>query len=246
MPEPTKLNPVISPGQVSLETYTKLNNWIDDLYSSKREPELLIKRGKSDEEIKHTQEINDLMSTWARNNLFETIATSESPIHNGEAWRSSPLLDLPRLLHLQILLGYYQAHYHDDVRLYHNPTSLKNHVNSLGIDVDYRTITDRIHMGSNIGRYDQEKFEGSDDKRTASIYPTRISTREWRCASIIRLIERDNLQPVDSHVYPLIDEARRVAGLTPKPRPLPQRFSQLPSRFDTGPFKLPLTRSNNK
>ena len=246
MPEPTQLYPVITPGRVSLKTYTKLNNWIDDLYSSVRTPHLLTKRGKSDEQITNLRETNKLLTTWARNNLFETITTSESPIHSGEAWRSSPLLDLPRLLHLQILLGYYQAHHHNDVRLYHNPTSLKNHVNSLGIDVDYRTITDRIHIGANVGRYEQEKFEGSDDKRTASIYPTRLSTREWRCASIIRLIERDNLQPVDSHVYPLIDEARRVAGLTPKPRPSPQKLSQLPSRFDTGPFNPSVSGNNNK
>ena len=242
MAEPTELNPTLTPGKVSLETYTKLNLWIDDLYAARREPELLKQSDKTPEEIKELQDINNLLTTWARNNLFETIATSESPIHANEAWRSSPLLDLPRLLHLQILLGYYRAHHHDDVRLYHSPTTLKNHVNDLGIDVDYRTITDRVHIGANLGRYEQEKFDGSDDGRTASIYPTRLSTREWRCASIIRLIERDNLQPIDSHVYPLVDAARRIAGLKPKQRPAIQRLSQLPSRFDTGPYVKPTER----
>ena len=241
MSEPTDLNATLTPGQVSLETYTKLNIWIDDLYSSLWEPELLSEQGHTDEQIQHLKKINLMLTNFARNNLLETIATSESPIHNNEAWRSSPLLDLPRLLHLQILLGYYRAHHHDDVRLYHSPTSLKNHVNALGIDVDYRTITDRVHIGANLGRYEQQKFEGADDKRTASIYPTRISTREWRCASIIRLIERDNLQPVVSHIYPLVDEARRIAGLTPKPRPSIQRLSQLPARFDTGPYRSKAT-----
>lgn len=223
---------------ISTDSFDALNNWVDNLYDSYRNPQMLKRRGHTDEEIAELRSLNSSCATLSRNFLEETLIVSQSPIHQAEAWRSSPLLDLPRLLHLRILWSYFMAHLYDDVRLYATPSSLQTFLKEeLDIELDIRTITSKIAVGTRAGRYKTNKLV-MQDQRLISVYPTRLSTREFRCLFLIRLIARHNITDVDSNLETLINAARNAIGITRKRRPdLGQhKFNKNPPQWDTGPY----------
>jgi len=231
--------------KVSAESFSKLMDWVDALYDSHRNPTSQRLAHLTRNELEEHRTMNEVCSTSSRYFLEETLTTSLSPAHMGEAWRASPLLDLPRILHLQILWGYFMAHMYDDVREYSTPSSLQKHLHdNLDIEVDIRTITEKIQIGRNLGRYETQQLY-KHDKRYISIYPTRITTREWRCIFMIRMIARHNITDLTERVIPLLDHARNAIGIKRKKRaPIHQhRLNKNPPKWDTGPFsELPTSK----